>query len=141
MFPWRVDGQRAAQQPAFSSLKFLINRFFNNDRGRHYWGLGCLPLLNFTINSWSKSGIKFVILRPLVQIIRPVFIAKTKKPGGICASYFFGKRTFRALRINCTQEFSLIGRIPMISEPAAMMMLTTATVVGSIGTFKNLLKS
>ena len=59
-------------------------------------------------------------------MVAPVLISEADQPS------FFGKTTFSALRISCTQAFSLIGSRAMISEPAAITMAIAARVVGSI---------
>jgi len=90
-----------------------------------------MPLLNRTIKPWRQGGVEFVPLCRTIQVMPPIPIAKSHQPSGVSIQRF-GKTTFSALTINCTQEFSLIGSSVMISEPAATTMATTAAVVGSM---------
>jgi hypothetical protein len=90
-----------------------------------------MPFFNRTIKPWRQGGVEFVPLCRTIQVMPPIPIAKSHQPSGFSIQRF-GKITFSAFRINCTQEFSLMGRRVMISEPAAMMMATTAAVVGSM---------
>lgn len=90
-----------------------------------------MPIFDGAIQAGFERGVEFVVLRLFLQVIQPVFIADSRQPDGV-GSQRFGKTTFNALMISCTQPFSLIGKSEMISLPAATMIAITARVVGSI---------
>ena len=54
-----------------------------------------MPILNLAIKPRFKGGLKFPILRRFMDVVPPVFIAKTQKPS--CAAYFFLPITFSTL--------------------------------------------
>jgi hypothetical protein len=85
-----------------------------------------VPVFDRAVKPWLQRGAKLKILRPSLQVMPPIFIAKADQEG------FFGKTTFSALTMSCTQAFSLIGSSAIISEPAAITMAMAARVVGSI---------
>ena len=90
--------------------------------------LCCVPIRFGAIQLYRQRRMELVVLRPLLEVIAPVFITKADQPG------FFGNTTFNALTISCTQAFSLIGSSAIISEPAATRIAMAASVVGSITT-------
>lgn len=106
--PRGVDTHGATQKAAFAGLEFVIGWFVNHDRFR-CCRLIRVPSLDGAVDAGSTS----------------------RHADGI-GFQCFGKIMRSALSTSWTQLFSLMGNRPIISEPAAIRIASTAAVVGSI---------
>ena len=90
-----------------------------------------MPVLDGVVEAGFQGCLELVVLCCTLDLVAPILVAEARQPYDVGIQRF-GKMIFSALTMSCTQEFSLMGRRVMISEPAAMMMAMTAAVVGSM---------
>jgi hypothetical protein len=88
--PRCLDTHGTPEVVARTGLQLLVDRMMHDHRLRLF-GLCCVPIRFGAIKPRFKRRFELKVLRPLKEMIAPVFIAKANQPG------FFGKTTFSAL--------------------------------------------